>query len=292
MSKSVCVFNLLERLLPIPEQVVVVEPGEIQRIYSGVGIPSLRTTELVGQARFANLHEVKAANSLLGLVDPIEIHQTYVCLRAAAVDGDPDAMNDLGWLWLNGARLASDPILARRLFKLAAVEGSGEALFNLAEQAYYGKGMVANPALAIDYYEQAFEYGVPGAALALGAIYEEGDEGVIADHGSAVRWYKRAVEEGDVLAGFYWGQLALNDSSTEYDLACGVYWLQWSAILGERCASEALAELYGSPFNSPPDPERRLYRFWRDFAIEQGSNTAIAMRDVDEVSRLRFAEDN
>lgn len=292
MSKSVCVFNLLERLLPISEQVVVIESGEMQRLYSGVGMPSLRTMELAWQARFANLYEVKAANPLRGLVDPIEIHQAYARLRAAAINGDPDAINDLGWLWLNGTRLASDPILARRLFKLAAVEGSGEALFNLAEQAYYGKGMVANPALAIDYYEQAFEHGVPGAALALGAIYEEGDEGVIADHGIAVRWYKRAVEEGDVLAGFYWGQLALNESSTEYDLACGVYWLQWSAILGERCASEALAELYGSPFNSPPDPERRLYRFWRDFAIEQGSNTAIAMRDVDEVSRLRFAEDN
>lgn len=292
MSKSVCVFNLLERLLPIPEQVVVVEPGEMQRLYSGVGIPSLRTAELVGQARFANLHEVKAANSLLGLVDPIEIHQAYACLRAAAVEGDSDAMNDLGWLWLNGTKLAYAPTLARRLFKLAAVEGSGEALFNLAEQAYYGKGMAANLALAIDYYEQAFEYGVPSAALAIGAIYEEGDEGVIVDHGRAMLWYKRAVEEGDVLAGFYLGRLALNEASAEHDMACGVYWLQWSAMLGERCASEALVDLYGSPFNTPPDPERRLYRFWRDFAIEQGSNTAIAMRDVDEVSRLRFAEDN
>ena len=292
MSKSVCVFNLLERLLPMPEQVVVVEPGEMQRLYSGVGIPSLRTAELAGQARFANLHEVKAANPLLGLVDLIEIHQTYACLRAAAVDGDPNAMNDLGWLWLNGTRLASDPILARRLFKLAAVEGSGEAFFNLAEQAYYGKGMVTNPALAIDYYEQAFEHGAPGAALALGAIYEEGDEGVMVDHGRAMLWYKRAVEEGDVLAGFYRGRLALNESSIEHDMASGVYWLQWSAMLGERCASEALVELYSSPFNSPPDPERRLYRFWRDFAIDQGSSTAIAMRDADEVSSLRLAEDN
>lgn len=292
MSKSVCVFNLLERLLPISEQVAVIEPNEMQRLYRGVGIPSLRTAELAGQARFANLHEVKAANSLLGMVDPIEIHQTYGRLRAAAVDGDPEAMNDLGWLWLNGARLASNPILARLLFKLAAVEGGGEAFFNLAEQAFYGKGMVANPVLAIDYYEQAFEYGVPGAALALGAIHEEGDEGVMVDHGRAMLWYKRAVEEGDVLAGFYRGRLALNESSTEHDIASGVYWLQWSAMLGERCASEALIELYSSPFDSPPDPELRLYRFWRDFAIEQGSSTAIEMRDADEATNLRLAENN
>ena len=290
MSKSVCVFNLLERLLPIPEQVVVVSPSEMQRLYSGVGIPSLRTAELVGQAGVANLHEVKTANSLLGLVDPIEIHQTYAGLRAAAVDGDPDAMNDLGWLWLNGTKLAYAPTLARRLFKLAAVEDSGEALFNLAEQAYYGKGMAVNPALAIDYYEQAFEYGVPGAALAIGAVYEEGDEGVIVDHGRAMLWYKRAVEEGDVLAGFYLGRLALNEASAEHDMACGVYWLQWSAMLGERCASEALAELYSSPFNTPPDPERRLYRFWRNYAIEQGSSSALAMRDGDEVPSLRLSE--
>ena len=141
------------------------------------------------------------------------------------------------------------------------------------------------PALAIDYYEQAFEFGVPGAALALGAIYEGGDEGVVVDHGEAMLWYKLAVEEGDVLAGFYRGRLALNESSKEYDMAGGVYWLQWSAMLGERSSSEALAELYDSPFNSPPDPERRLYRFWRDVAIEQGSNTALAIKDEYEVSR-------
>lgn len=85
--------------------------------------------------------------------------------------------------------------------------GSAEALFNLAEQAFYGGGFAVNPALAIDYYEQAFEAGIPCAAQALGSLYERGDESVIADHGKAISWYKRGAVEHDAMACFLLGRL-------------------------------------------------------------------------------------
>src|SRR5690606_26517181 len=116
---------------------------------------------------------------------------------------------------------------------LAAVMGSAEALFNLAEQAFYGEGIAVNPALAIDYYEQAFEAGIPCAAQALGSLYERGDESVIADHGKAISWYKRGAAEHDAMACFLLGRLALDEASTEYDPALGLYWLQWAAMKGQ-----------------------------------------------------------
>ena len=280
MSKSADIFNLMDNLLPRADYVELAEPDELQRLYAGVGMPSLRAMELSGQAG-VNYHEIKGANPLLGLVDPIIIRNRYVELREQALLGDADAINDLGWFWLNGLRLKPNPALARRLFKIAAVMGAPEALFNLAELAYYGKGLPVNPELAIDYYEQAFEAGIPCAAQALGSLYERGDEGVIVDHGKAISWYKRGAAEHDSMACFSLGRLALDESSPEYDPALGLYWLQWAAMKGQVLATEQLTDFYFSTFESPPDPDGVLFRFWRDLAISQGSLWAVELGDLD-----------
>ncbi len=280
MSKSADVFNLMDNLLPRAEFVELAEPDEILLLYAGIGMPSLRVMELSGQAGIT-YHEIKAANPLLGLVEPIMVRSRYAELREQAIMEDADALNDLGWLWLNGSRLKASPALARRLFKLAAVMGSAEALFNLAEQAFYGKGIAVNPVLAIDYYEQAFEAGIPCAAQALGSLYERGDESVIADHGKAISWYKRGAAEHDAMACFLLGRLALDEASTEYDPALGLYWLQWAAMKGQVLATERLTDFYFSTFEAPPDPDGGLFRFWRDLAISQGSLWAVELGDLD-----------
>lgn len=280
MSKSADVFNLMDNLLPRAEFVELAEPDEILLLYAGIGMPSLRVMELSGQAGIT-YHEIKAANPLLGLVESIMVRSRYAELREQAIMEDADALNDLGWLWLNGSRLKASPALARRLFKLAAVMGSAEALFNLAEQAFYGKGIAVNPVLAIDYYEQAFEAGIPCAAQALGSLYERGDESVIADHGKAISWYKRGAAEHDAMACFLLGRLALDEASTEYDPALGLYWLQWAAMKGQVLATERLTDFYFSTFESPPDPNGLLFRFWRDLAISQGSFWARELRASD-----------
>lgn len=276
MSKSAEVFNLMDNLLPLAEDVELAEPDELQRLYSGIGMPSLRAMELSGHAG-VTYHEIKAANPLLGLVDPIRIRNRYVELREQALIGDENALNDLGWWWLNGTRLKSNLSLARRLFKIAAVMGSAEALFNLAEQTFYGKGLALNPSLAVDYYEQAFEAGIPCAAVALGGLYESGDEGISADHGKAISWYKRGAAEQDAMACFLLGRLTLDESSPEYDPALGLYWLQWAAMKGQVLATERLTDFYFYTFDSPPDPEGLLFRFWRDLAVNQGSMRTIAL---------------
>ncbi len=280
MSKSADVFNLMDNLLPRAEYVGLAEPDELQRLYAGIGMPSLRAMELSGLAG-VTYHEIRAANPLLGLVDPIRIRNRYVELREQALLGDADALNDLGWFWLNGLRLKPNPALARRLFKIAAVMGASEALFNLAELAFYGKGLAVNLDLAIDYYEQAFEAGIPCAAQALGSLYEHGDEGVIVDHGKAISWYKRGAAEQDLMACFSLGSLALDETSPEYDPALGLYWLQWAAMKGQVLATERLADFYLSTFDVPPDPGGLLYCFWRDLAIAQGRSQARAMETLD-----------
>lgn len=286
MSKSAEVFNLMDDLLSPSDQVEIREPGELQRLYVGIGMPALRVAELSEQNRLFTYHEIKAVNPLLGLIDPIRLRQRYGELRVQALQGDAEALNDLGWLWLNGSRLESAPLLAKRLFKIAAVLGSSEALFNLAEQAFYGKGIAISPALAIDYYERAFESGISCAAQALGALHERGDKGIPVDHAKAIAWYKRGADKQDSMACFLLGRLALDESSSEYNPAVGLYWLQWAAMKGEMLASERLADFYRSTFDSPPDPDGLLYRFWRDIAISQGSSWAEEMLALDGKCQL------
>ncbi|MCW8163279.1 tetratricopeptide repeat protein [Stutzerimonas stutzeri] len=280
MSKSADVFNLMDRLLPCADLVELVEPEEVLLLYAGIGMPSIRVTELAGKVG-NTYHEIKAGNPLLGLVDPTRLRNRYAQLREQALSGDEDALNDLGWLWLNGLRFKPNPVLARRLFKVAAAMGSAEALYNLAELAFYGKGLAVNPGLAIDYYEQAFEAGIPCAAVALGGIYESGDDGIPADHGKAMSWYKRGAAEQDVMAYFSLGKLALDESSSEYDPPLGVYWLQWAAMKGLVLATERLTDFYLPTLDSPLDPAGLLFCFWRDLAISQGSAWAWELRTAD-----------
>ena len=279
MSKSADVFNLLESLLPQADLIELIEPDEVLLLYAGIGMPSIRLGEPGGKASDA-YHEIKAGNSLLRLVDPIELRNRYVQLREQALNADEDALNDLGWLWLNGSRLKPNPELARRLFKVAAALGSAEALYNLAELAFYGKGLAVNPGLAIDYYEQAFKAGIPCAAVALGGLYESGDVGIPADHGKAMSWYKRGAAEQDVMACFSLGKLALDESSSEYDPPLGVYWLQWAAMKGLVLATDRLTDFYFPTLDSPLDPDGLLFCFWRDLAISQGSAWAMELRGL------------
>ena len=81
----------------------------------------------------------------------------------------------------------------RDRFKLAYVLGSGEAAFNLGEQAWYGLGMCVNQDLAASYYEQAYERGVTCAAQALGRLHEKGMDGQAPDFAKATHWYRLAA---------------------------------------------------------------------------------------------------
>ena len=71
--------------------------------------------------------------------------------------------------------------------------GSGEAAFNLGEQAWYGRGMFVNQDLATSYYEQAYERGITRAAQALGRLHEKGMDGQAPDFAKATHWYRLAA---------------------------------------------------------------------------------------------------
>jgi TPR repeat protein len=281
MNKSANIFNLMDRLLPKPELVELASPNELQRLYAGIGMPALRVEELSGPG-LVTYQDYKEANPLRVLDDPDEILKRYSELRVHALEGDEDALNDLGWLWVNGLKLKRDLPLARRLFKIAMDQGSAEAVFNLGEMAYYGKAQPVDLNRAVGYYELAYDSGIGCAARALGDIYEEGGEVVSVDLPKAVSWYKLAAADDDLMACVSLGRLLLNRHSSLYDPAVGLYWTQWAAMKGCVSATELLFDFYYCTFDNPPDPDRRLYGFWLDLAISQGSTQAMEWKAADD----------
>lgn len=277
MTKSDNVFNLIDCLLPAVSDTEISTPGEIQLLYAGVGMPSLRALDVGKKNSLTDYQAIKAANPIRQIEQLDEFQPYYISLRESALLEDEDALNDLGWLLLNGRWLPANPSLARRLFKLAASLGSAEALFNIAAQSSYGKGTNIDVNLAVGYYELAFEQGISCAALELGLLYESGDVGLMADCDLAAEWFLRGAQEGDLEACFNLGRLSLDEMSARFDEATGLYWLQLAAIQGHVTAAEHLMEFHDSFFASP-DPERRLYFFWRDHAIRLGSSCARDMK--------------
>ena len=192
MSPDEKVFQFLDALLPDAESMRFVESRLPCVADADIGMPSLRVLKAPVDGKLAYL-PLKSANPLANMADPALLSFLYRSLRDDALASDPDALNDLGWLWINGRRVPFDSVLARRLFKLAYVLGSGEAAFNLGEQAWYGLGMCVNQDLAASYYDQAYERGVTCAAQALGRLHEKGIDGEAPDFAKAAHWYRLAA---------------------------------------------------------------------------------------------------
>lgn len=271
MSAASNIYSLLGRLLP--ERVMPAPgPARVRRLYSGVGMPAQRAA--LGESF-----------SLVSLLDEAHDLQTvYADLRRQALDGSVAALNDLGWIWLNGRYWRADPVLAGHLLRMAALQGSAVAWFNLGQQHYFGKGVQVAYANAAEYYRHAFEAGLAEAAAALGDLYEE--EVCDSDSDSnpwqmdprqAYEWFMRGAQRGDARCRFEAGYRLLHGLQVDKDSRAGVYWLELAAVAGVMQAAEELALHFQTAGN-----ELR-YLLWRDQAIGLGSPLALAMKVEDQL---------
>jgi uncharacterized protein len=269
MSESPSVINVLEALLPPVEDLELEPMADLRSLYAGVGMPSLRATEVepLGFMPFGEMfRQISDRASLRRVVEIDEFLQRYRLLRAEALEGDYEGMNDLGWLWLNGRMLPTDHSLARRLFRLAAASGCSEALFNLAEQHYYGKGVPVDLNLAADYYQQAYSQGIIPAARMLGSLYLELSEHESVNPQLIAEWFRKGAEDGDLDAGYELGCYLLRDDLPTHDEPTALYWLQHVSLRGDCLAAERLAE-YFQTHMSYGESSTRLGDFWLQEAV-------------------------
>ncbi|HYQ52824.1 MAG TPA: tetratricopeptide repeat protein [Pseudomonas sp.] len=262
MSAVSNIYSLLARLLPGQVICPPTPGGRRQRLFAGVGLPSQRTL-LVNR-----------------LDEASDLQAVYADLRQQALAGNVAALNDLGWIWLNGKYWCADTVLAGHLLRMAALQGNAPAWFNLGQQHYFGKGVETSYAQAAECYRQSFERGLLHAAAALGDLYEEevcdAQLDWQVDLAKAYQWFLRGAERGDARCRFEVGYRLLHGLCVEADIKAGLYWLELAAATGVMQAAEELAVHF-----SRYDAAR--YLDWRDRAVQMGSTLALAMKLEDQV---------
>ncbi|HDS1734024.1 tetratricopeptide repeat protein [Pseudomonas sp. BP8] len=268
MSAASNIHSLLARLLPERIVPAPAPPRQRQRLFAGVGMPSQRAP--LGE-RFGLVSRLEEA---------VDLQAVYADLRRLALEGNVPALNDLGWIWLNGKYWLADTSLAGHLLRMAALQGSAAAWFNLGQQRYFGKGVEVSYQQAAECYRQAFARGMLHAAAALGDLYEEevcdGDQDWQVDLVEAMRWFTRGAERGEARCRFEVGYRLLHGLYVETDTKAALYWLELAAAAGVMQAAEELAVHF-----SRRDPTR--YRDWRDQAILMGSTLALTMKLEDQI---------
>jgi hypothetical protein len=119
-------------------------------------------------------------------------------LQLAADDNnDADAQVHLALMLRTGTPIERQPddAAAFRYFQRAADQNHPAGLFELGVAHYSGRGTPANKAdrvQALACFKQAAELGNSNAALNIGTMLSNGDEGVPKDEKEAQKWFKRA----------------------------------------------------------------------------------------------------
>lgn len=272
MPKPANVVNILEAFLPEPEVLEFREPIERDGLGAGLGMPTLRIIEMYESHGAASYAEVKAINPLKAALAREPFLMLYAQLRRAALEHDADALNDLGWLWLDGHTLIANPSIALHLFRLAAADDLSEAFFNLGQLYTYGIGVAIDEHMAQRWLKKAFKGGIREAALEVAWLYDARDrEGscaasrVEADYRKAFRWYRKAARAGDTAAFARLGKSYLEGNGVSRHVSKGLFWLQRAALSGDAAAADALEYFYEDALYMP-DPQGLMRLFWASYA--------------------------
>lgn len=272
MPKPAKVVNIIEAFLPEPELLELRDPSEGDGLGAGLGMPSLRIIEVCERVEITSYDEIKAACSLKKALAREPFLQLYAKLRQDALEHDAEALNDLGWLWLDGSTLIANPAVAAHLFRLAAADDLAEAFFNLGQLYTYGAGVAMDERMAMRWLKKAFKAGIREAALEVAWLFDARDrEGcskalqVEANDRKAFRWYRKAARAGDTAAFARLGKSYLEGNGVSRHVAKGLFWLQRAALGGDAAAAEALEYFYEDEIYMP-DPQGRMRLFWASYA--------------------------
>ena len=79
-----------------------------------------------------------------------------------------------------------------------AEQGDAKAQLDLSEMYYSGEGVAQDHVEAVKWARKAADQGAVEALMMLGYIYESGEGEVTQDYAEAMKWYRKAAEQGSV----------------------------------------------------------------------------------------------
>ena len=141
--------------------------------------------------------------------------------------------------------------------------------------ADFNRGLEAaengDDALAVKWYRKAAEQGDAGAQNNLGVVYELG-QGVPQDHKTAVKWYRKAAEQGHAEAQYNLGVMYRGGRGVARDWKQAAKWYRKAAEQGHAMAQFLLGEMYKFGKGVVKNP-REAY-FWFLLSAAGGNEVA------------------
>ncbi len=126
---------------------------------------------------------------------------------------------------------------------LRALAGDAVAQYNLGVKYHEGQGVPQDYAEALKWYRKAAEQGLANAQYNIGILFEAG-RGVPQDTAEAVKWYRLAAEQGDADAQVRLGYMYAVGHGVVQDSTEAVMWLRLAAEQGHADAQYALGRAY------------------------------------------------
>lgn len=172
--------------------------------------------------------------------------------------------------------------LGNAALRTAALVGDPIAAYEIAARYFDGRGIDANGAEALRWFELARAAGSVPAAYRLGGIYEKG-QGVTKNLSEARRYYLLAAEGGHIKAMHNLAVLHAEGVEGKPDFRTATRWFRMAADRGLRDSQYNLAVLYARGLEA----EQNLAEAYRWFALAaiQGDPDATKKRD-DVANRL------
>ena len=161
------------------------------------------------------------------------------------------------------------PLAFMRLQPLAE-QGVAAAQFTLAEMYRRGRGFVPSPAQALPLYQQAAAANYVPAEIALGEMYEVG-EGVGQDSAAAMQWFEHAASAGDAQGQLHMGVHHLR-SQDGRDYKQAATWFKRAAEQNQAEAEYFYARLLLDGKGVEQDPDEAM--MWLVKASAQGHAAA------------------
>jgi TPR repeat protein len=179
--------------------------------------------------------------------------------------------------------------LLTTLVILTGLLGSGGAVWADAQSDAvkgYAAYKAGDYAEAVKWYRKAAEQGNAIAQFSLGNKYLNG-EGVSQDYAEAVKWYRKAAEQGYARAHLNLGWMYYDGRGVTQDYAEAAKWYRKAAEQGHAKAQFNLGFMYDEGTGVTQDYAEALK--WYRKAAEQGN--AIAQKKVDRLAPLTTTGD-
>jgi TPR repeat protein len=227
------------------------------------------------QAQQATLLNANSAQDMFNRANDLynqgQYAEAFPTFRQLAEQGQPNAQNNLGWMYFNGQIVTQDNKRAVYWYRKAAEQEYATAQNNLGWMYDNGKGVAKNGSHAAYWYKKAAEQGEVIAQNNLGQLYYKG-EGVAQSYEQAFQWYKKSAKQGYIKAQYNLGQMYYEGQGVTKDYDQALAWYHKAADQGFADAQNSLGWMYQNAQGVTKDYDKAVT--WYRKAAEQGQEYA------------------